>query len=191
MKSFRYFVIFLVATVLMVSTACERRRPKLPATATAPSKLPEPEGPKPVTPEPVTQPDVHDTTPVPAESATVSKPKPKPTRRITRKVVPAEPAPTTPAPTTAAPSKPTEGGVQITAELPRSASMRQNTAQLLDTTENNLKRINRSLNDSEQAMVRQIRTYITQARTAVNDGDLERAYNLATKANLLSNELVK
>jgi hypothetical protein len=175
-------------------TGCEfRKKPKIPVQATAPSNLPQPEGPKPVTPEPVQQPTVVDTTPVPEQTASATKPKPKP-RKVTRKVVPAEPAPSTTAPAQTAQGgqqKPPESPVQITAELPRSAAMRQNTGQLLDATESNLKKLTRQLSDNEQATVRQIRTYILQAKAAVNDGDLERAYNLATKANLLSNELVK
>jgi hypothetical protein len=177
-------------------TGCDlfKKKPKIPVQATAPSNLPQPEGPKPVTPEPVQQPTVVDTTPVPEQTASATKPKPKP-RKVTRKVVPAEPAPAnTPPQQTAAQGgqqKPTETPVQITAELPRSAAMRQNTGQLLDATESNLKKLTRQLSDNEQATVRQIRTYILQAKSAVNDGDLERAYNLATKANLLSNELVK
>jgi hypothetical protein len=175
-------------------SGCEfRKKPKIPVQATAPSNLPQPEGPKPVTPEPVQQPTVVDTTPAPEQTASATKPKPKP-RRVTRKVVPAEPAPSTTAPPQTAQGgqqKPAESPVQITAELPRSAAMRQNTGKLLDATESNLKKLTRQLSDNEQATVRQIRTYIVQAKAAVNDGDLERAYNLATKANLLSNELVK
>jgi hypothetical protein len=183
----------LLAGTMFTLTGCEfRRKPKIPVQATAPSNLPQPEGPKPVTPEPVQQPTVVDTTPVPEQTASATKPKPKP-RRVTRKVVPAEPPPTTTPPQTAqgGQQKPAEAPVQITAELPRSAAMRQNTGQLLDATESNLKKLTRQLSDNEQATVRQIRTYILQAKAAVNDGDLERAYNLATKANLLSNELVK
>ena len=186
-------VAVLVAGTMLTLSGCElRRKPKVPVQATAPTTMPQPEGPKPVTPEPVQQPTVVDTTPAPQQVATETKPKPKP-RKVSRKVVPAEPAPTTPAPTTAqgGQQKPSEPAVQITAELPRSAAMRQNTGQLLDATENNLKKLTRQLSDNEQATVRQIRTYILQAKSAVNDGDLERAYNLATKANLLSNELVK
>jgi len=180
---------------MLTLSGCEfRRKPKIPVQATAPTTMPQPEGPKPVTPEPVQQPTVVDTTPVQQTTASETKPKPKP-RRVARKIVPAEPAtaPTTPGPQTATQGgpKPAEAPVQITAELPRSAAMRQNTGQLLDATENNLKKLNRQLSDNEQATVRQIRTYIVQAKAAVNDGDLERAYNLATKANLLSNELVK
>lgn len=174
-------------------SGCElRRKPKIPVQATAPTNMPQPEGPKPVTPEPVQQPTVVDTTPMPQQTASETKPKVKP-RKVARKVVPAEPVPatTTPSPTQGGQQKPAETPVQITAELPRSAAMRQNTGQLLDATENNLKKLNRQLSDNEQATVRQIRTYILQAKAAVNDGDLERAYNLATKANLLSNELVK
>ncbi len=40
-------------------------------------------------------------------------------------------------------------------------------------------------------MVQQIRTYLQQSRNAEADGDVERAYNLALKANLLSKDLIK
>lgn len=79
--------------------------------------------------------------------------------------------------------------MQIGAQVP--AATVQSTEQLLQTAENNLRRVTRQLNDGEQAMLRQVRNYITQSRTASRDGDLERAYNLAMKANLLSGELAK
>ena len=40
-------------------------------------------------------------------------------------------------------------------------------------------------------MVKQVRTYMEQAKAAAGAGDLERANNLATKAQLLSAELAK
>ena len=40
-------------------------------------------------------------------------------------------------------------------------------------------------------MVQHIRSYMQQARDASKDGDTERAYNLALKAHLLSDELIK
>ena len=40
-------------------------------------------------------------------------------------------------------------------------------------------------------MVDQIKNYMRQSRTADGDGDIERAYNLALKANLLSQELAR
>ena len=66
-----------------------------------------------------------------------------------------------------------------------------NTQQLLDTTENNLRSLNRSLSGDEQVMVAHIRSYMQQSKNATTDGDVERAYNLALKARLLSDELVK
>jgi hypothetical protein len=83
--------------------------------------------------------------------------------------------------------------VQITADVPRAAvqSQKQNTEQLLRNSEGRLSRINRNLSESEQGMLRQARNYIAQSNQALQGGDVERAYNLAVKANLLSNELVK
>ena len=43
----------------------------------------------------------------------------------------------------------------------------------------------------EQVVVTHIRSYMQQSKNAITDGDLERAYNLALKAHLLSDELVK
>jgi hypothetical protein len=40
-------------------------------------------------------------------------------------------------------------------------------------------------------MLRQARNYIAQSTQALQAGDIERAYNLAVKANLLTNELTK
>jgi hypothetical protein len=69
---------------------------------------------------------------------------------------------------------------------------RQSTNQSLDTTEKDLKRLDgRSLSSDEQAMVTQIRAYISQSRKAITDGDYERASNLAKKAQLLTDELLK
>jgi hypothetical protein len=66
-----------------------------------------------------------------------------------------------------------------------------NTAQLLDATEFNLKSLARALNADEQAMVSHIRSFEQQSRAAIAEGDTVRAYNLAMKAHLLSDELVK
>jgi hypothetical protein len=71
------------------------------------------------------------------------------------------------------------------------SQQKQTTAELLAAAEKNLKSVNRALNHDEQAMVSQIKTYIDQSRKATSDNDFERAYNLATKARLLSDALVK
>ncbi len=68
----------------------------------------------------------------------------------------------------------------------------QNIGQLLATTDANLKKISgRSLNASQQDMLNQIQKYVEQAKTAENGGDLQRARNLAVKARLLSDELLR
>jgi hypothetical protein len=68
----------------------------------------------------------------------------------------------------------------------------QGVNQLMDATESNLKQIStRSLNATQQDTVKQIRTYMDQARKAMDSGDAERARNLAVKAHLLSDDLVK
>jgi hypothetical protein len=61
---------------------------------------------------------------------------------------------------------------------------------LLASSDANLKKISgRQLSASQQDTVKQIQSYIDQAKKAASDGDTQRAYNLAVKANLLSAEL--
>lgn len=84
--------------------------------------------------------------------------------------------------------------VQISPSLSeqQASHQRQNTTQLLATTDANLKKMSgRELSSGQQDTVNQIRKYMEQANAAVEAGDLERAHNLAFKAHLLSNELVK
>jgi hypothetical protein len=65
------------------------------------------------------------------------------------------------------------------------------TDQLLRTAESNLNGIKRQLNKDEEAMLAQIREFINQSRKATTENDPERAHNLAVKARVLSDELVK
>jgi hypothetical protein len=84
--------------------------------------------------------------------------------------------------------------VQLTPGMSKeqASSQRQNTSQLLAATDNNLKQISaRPLNSSQQGSVNQIRKYMEQANEAEQAGDVERAHNLASKALLLSDDLVK
>ena len=82
---------------------------------------------------------------------------------------------------------------QISTAMPhdQASDHQRTTQQLLDATDANLRGLNRALNPDERSMVEQIRAYMQQARDAVKDGDLIRAHNLALKAHLLSDELVK
>ena len=69
---------------------------------------------------------------------------------------------------------------------------RQNTEKLLLETENALPRLqSRSLNGTQQETLQQIRNYIDGSRSALNISDLQRAYTLALKAHLLSDDLLK
>ena len=69
---------------------------------------------------------------------------------------------------------------------------RQNITQLLVSTDDNVKKISgRRLNSSQQATLDQIRAYMQQAKSAADSGDLERGHNLATKAHLLADDLLK
>jgi len=69
---------------------------------------------------------------------------------------------------------------------------RQTTGQLLAATDANLKRASeRQLNPNQKAMVEQIKIFMEQANAAVKVGDLQRGRNLAMKAHLLSDDLVK
>ena len=59
-------------------------------------------------------------------------------------------------------------------------------------TEENMKKIAlRQLSPSQQEMVGQIKQFMDQSKTALAAGDLERSHNLAMKAHLLSDELLK
>lgn len=72
------------------------------------------------------------------------------------------------------------------------AHNRENTAQLLATTDENLKRLaGRQLSPTEQSTLDQIHSYMRQAKSAEDSGDLARAHTLAFKAHLLSDDLAK
>jgi cytoskeletal protein RodZ len=69
---------------------------------------------------------------------------------------------------------------------------RETISGLLATTDTNLNRIaGRQLAPAQQSVVDQIHTYVRQAKTASDSGDLARAHTLAFKAQLLSDELVR
>jgi hypothetical protein len=71
------------------------------------------------------------------------------------------------------------------------AHQRESTAQLLQSTEDNLRNLTRQLSADERGVVDQIRNFMAQSRAATTDGDMVRAHNLALKAHLLSDELAR
>lgn len=74
----------------------------------------------------------------------------------------------------------------------QASSQRQSARDLLNVADQNLKKVSgRQLNTNQQEAIKQIRQYMEDAKTAGDAGDLAREHNLAVKANLLSEELVK
>jgi hypothetical protein len=72
------------------------------------------------------------------------------------------------------------------------ASDKSSTDQLRAATEENLKKVAElQLNSSQREIVSQIKEFLKQSKAAVAAGDLEGGHNLAQKAHLLSEELVK
>jgi hypothetical protein len=75
---------------------------------------------------------------------------------------------------------------------PQASQQRLSTEQLTAATEENLKKTaERQLNPSQQETVNQTKQFMDQAKSAVAAGDVERGHNLAKKAYLLSEELLK
>jgi hypothetical protein len=167
----------VVALLIVVSgVGCKKRKPQIPAQSTAPTINKPTVAPVASQPQP-TPPTVTAEPPQPSSSipavTTAKKPRVrhrKPTTTPPANTVTsadsnaAKPGVHKPGDNTAS-----DSNVQISAEVPQPAA--------------NLR--------GEDSMQRQVRNFITQSRLAMQDGDLERAYNLATKANLLSQELVK
>jgi hypothetical protein len=72
----------------------------------------------------------------------------------------------------------------------QASHQKQTTSDLLAGSDASLKAMSgRPLSSSQQDMANEIRSYMREAKEATASGDLERAYNLAFKAHLLSNEL--
>jgi len=86
----------------------------------------------------------------------------------------------------------TDPAVELSAGLsPQQISQKiKNTDQLLASADANLKAISsRQLSAAQQGTVTQIKSFMEQARAASSSGDVQRAYNLANKANMLSADL--
>jgi len=89
------------------------------------------------------------------------------------------------------PSRDVPTTAAISEGLPHADEMhhKMTAAQLNQSTEDNLRSLNRTLTGSEQCIVAQIRNFIAQSQEAITDNDNVRAHNLALKAHLLSDEL--
>jgi hypothetical protein len=203
----RQFATLAFASVLLFGLGCEKKKPQLPAQAKAPAEtvatplpseiseaMPPPSPPAP-TPTPAAQPTVSTpppkrhtkkktTTPAPSALSAATPPSSAPGNNTNTTTVAAAHPP--PNPAEAAPDPAIAADV-TSAQLTR---QKQSTAQLLDDTEKSISGL-KGLSHDEEETLAQIRSYVSQSRKATSEGDFERAYNLATKAHLLSNALVK
>lgn len=88
----------------------------------------------------------------------------------------------------------TEAAVRLTggAAAVQNSPQRANTDRLLRSTEEALKKISgMQLDSGQQETVKQVHQYTAQSKTALESGNLELAHNLALKAHLLADQLVK
>ena len=204
----RQLVIWAVAFGLLLVPGCAKKKPQLPPQAKAPAEpiatpLPDEisetvEPPPPLTPK-HEAPKQEEPPPKPVKRRPKKKPTPPPASQAS--TTPAPAAPTTTGNETIASARPPANpaaepspDVAIAADVTTAQLNRQkqSTAQLLDETEKTISGLNNhTLSHDEEEMLSQIRSYVSQSRKATTDGDFERAYNLATKAHLLSDALVK
>jgi hypothetical protein len=87
-----------------------------------------------------------------------------------------------------------EGTVQLNGgdSSGQQSPRRAGTNRLLASTEESLKKIEAlPLDSAQQGTVKQIRQYMAQARASLAAGDVDLAHNVAVKAHLLADELLK
>ncbi|MEO6119243.1 MAG: DUF4292 domain-containing protein [Terriglobales bacterium] len=74
-------------------------------------------------------------------------------------------------------------------QLPHDTSL--TTEQLLSKVETDLKNISQQLTSDEQKLFEQVRLFIKESRTDLDEGSAEKAHSLAVKASILSKELLR
>lgn len=194
MTPLRSMPVLLAVLICALLAGCAHKKTVLvmpqeapPATAPTPAPAPQAQQQEPAEPQPQPTPAAESgqaQNEPPAKNSSKAKPHPakkqsqpgENTAHVSKpRVIQNE---TVPAPVTPAPS-------------PEVASQQAATEKLLQSTENAIKGITRQLSPDEQAMLAQIRDFMNQSRSATKDNDFARAHNLAFKAHLLSDELVK
>jgi outer membrane biosynthesis protein TonB len=202
MKTCRQFVMVFVGVVLLATAGCQKKQPQLSIQATAPAEpiptpLPPevteetPPPPPPAAPPPET-PKPEEPKPQPAKHHK-RKPSPPPTQSSESNAQPPGNSTVAAAHPPANPANEAPPDTAIAAEVSSAQLLhqKQTTAQLLEATEKTVNGLPHDLSHDQEEMVAQIKSYLAQSRKATTDGDFERAYNLATKAHLLSDALVK
>lgn len=200
----------MMALALISGCKKKTKAKTLPPAASAPAPIVTEKIPAAATVEP----SVIQTPLPPRQTASTTKPKPKPRPKKPSAAVTTSPSSTIPQPSTSTPDETAEPGTTAANLPPRitiqaggtsepsgsiSASLshteeahhKLTATQLIDSTEDNLRLIKRALNNNEQGLVRQINSFVAQARDAIKENDMVRAHNLALKGHLLSDELVR
>ena len=196
--------VVLALCALLLFSGCKKKKPNLPPPqAQAPTITTPPVQEPPAQTTTQQNPPATDTQPTATNTPPTTKTPPKHPRPHNPPVAKKPPNGTEKPPQEVAKNTPPpritiqDGGTnappgQISPGLNDEATHNQASAdQLLASTETNLKNIKRQLSTDEQSIVTQIRDYMAQSRQATKDGDSVRARNLALKAHLLSDELVK
>ncbi|MGH9523587.1 MAG: hypothetical protein ACRD3E_13755 [Terriglobales bacterium] len=188
MARVRIVAVSLLLAGALTLSGCKKNKPPLPPPqAQAPTiNIPEPE-PLPPPAEKAAEP-AEESKPAPE----VTKPKPK--THIARKAKRKQEQPTRiiveDGGTAAA-----EANVpppHLVANTSADAAQRgRQTESLLNSSQHDVASLHRQLSNEEQAIVRHINSYVDQSRQALKEGDVDRAYNLALKAHLLSDSLKK
>jgi len=215
MKVTRKLVTSFLLLVVLFAEGCAKKRPSLPQPAqqapptiaeALPDEIPEKTEPPPPPPQPrneTEQPKKQQKKPA---KGTTKKPTPPASTTVaaTPPAAPAQPPAQTPPPQntqTVASLRPPHNSsaaepapeMTVAAEISSQDANKQkeDTAHMLEATENALKALTRQLNDEEKGMRTQVETFLQQSRKATTDGDYERAFYLAKKAQTLAEALVK
>jgi hypothetical protein len=203
------FAAFAMVFVLLLGAGCAKKKPQLPMQAKAPAE--------PIaTPLPA---EISESTPPAVPAEVKPEPQPpivstvKPPKRRSRKkptpptasvqagnppISPAQANSSTNSTTVAMAHPPANPAGEAAPDIAIGADVssaqlthqKQSTAQLLEETEKTINGL-KGLSHAEEETLAEIRAYVNQSRKATTEGDFERAYNLATKAHLLSDALVK
>lgn len=205
MKPLRLNIVILAfGFALMALTGCAHKKPVLVApqqipTAAAPEATP--------TPEPAAQPSDKEPAPQDAQAQPTPQDQTKTETAQTDKSKPKKPSPRKTGDKTVEVAKngtrktivkadktdpnPSTGPIVPGPTSGDAAHNQAATDQLLKNAQANLNAINRQLSKEEEGKRSQVLEFISQSQKATNDNDPSRAYNLALKARLLSDELVK
>jgi hypothetical protein len=203
MTSKRQIAVWAALSAMFFVSGCEKKKKTKsvppPPNITQPQQAATTTLPTPTQPPPTIEP--------PASTGTAQaqppqqKPKPKRKPQVAKKTPPPKPAPNTT--TTAVNTPPPRitidnagvddqtGNISGPISHTEEVHHRMSTLQLNQSTEENLRLLNRQLTAEEQASLSQIRNFMAQANAATKDGDVIRAHNLALKAHLLSDELAR